>query len=107
MMFLGTRSIQKYCLEINGKTTISSTEVTLLGINIDWKLKFNAHVKNLCKKARQKCGAIIRLRNKLEVDKNLCYTTVLFYHNLDTALIYGCFMAELQESKSTEFKSVL
>ena len=71
LMFLGTKKKQKLCLDINGKTTISSTEVTLLGVKIDWKLQFNYHVNMLCDRANSKVGAISRLRNKLSIDQKI------------------------------------
>ena len=51
--------------------TISTPQVTLLGITIDWKLLFNGHVDNLCNLARSKTGALMRLRKKLTIDKKL------------------------------------
>ena len=71
MMFLGTKSKINLCLEINGNKCISSDKVKLLGITIDWKLHFNNHVKLLCEKANQKASALMRLRNKLSIDKKL------------------------------------
>ena len=70
-MFLGTKSKIKLCLEINGRKTISTSEVILLGIKIDWKMQFNRHVEQLCDSARKKVGALMRLRNKLDVEQKL------------------------------------
>ena len=69
MMFLGTNSKIKLCLEINGMKCISSDTVKLLGITIDWKLHFNNHVKLLCEKENKKASALMRLRNKLSIDQ--------------------------------------
>ena len=71
IMFLGTKMKTRLCLEINGRKSISTTEVTLLGIKIDWKLQFNRHVEHLCINARKKVGALMRLRNKLDTDQKL------------------------------------
>ena len=70
-MILGTKSKQYLCLDINGKNTISSSEITLLGIKIDWKLQFNSHVKMLCTRANKKAGAISRLRSKLNTNQKI------------------------------------
>ena len=67
MMFLGTKNKQKLCLDINGVTTISSNEITLLGIKTDWKLQFNM----LYDRANSKVGAIFRLRKKLTTDQKI------------------------------------
>ena len=69
MMFLGTKSKTKLCLEINGKKCVSSDKVKLLGITIDWKLQFNDHVKALCINANKKVSALMRLRKKLSLDQ--------------------------------------
>lgn len=71
VMFLGTKSKTKLCLEINGKKCLTSESVKLLGITIDWKLQFNTHVKLLCKKANNKVSALMRLRKKLDFDQKL------------------------------------
>ena len=71
IMFLGTKSKIELYLDINGRKNISTPEVTLLGIKIDWKLQFNRHVEYLCQKARNKAAALMRLRNKLDVEQKL------------------------------------
>ena len=71
VMFLGTKSNTHLRLEINGSKTVYSPEVTLLCIIIDWKLQFNRHVENLCDQARRKTGALMRLRDKLDMNKKL------------------------------------
>ena len=71
IMFLGAKSKIRLCLDINGRKTISTSEVTLLGITIDWKLQFNRHVEYLCEKARKKTATLMRLRNKLDVEQKL------------------------------------
>ena len=43
----------------------NSKEQKILGVTIDNKLTFKSHIKNLCKKASQKIGALSRLSNHL------------------------------------------
>ena len=43
----------------------NSKEHKILGVTIDNKLTFKSHIKNLCKKAAQKIGALSRLSNHL------------------------------------------
>ena len=71
IMFLGTKHKVNLCLEINGIRNLTTTSVKLLGITIDWKLNFNDHVKELCKKANSKSKAIARLRNYLHMDQKM------------------------------------
>ena len=42
-----------------------SKEVVVLGITIDKKLTFDSHIKNICRKAGQKLGALLRITNYL------------------------------------------
>ena len=43
----------------------NSKEQKILGITIDNKLTFKSHIRNLCKNASQKTGALSRLSNHL------------------------------------------
>ena len=50
----------------------NSKEEVVLGATIDNKLAFDSHTKNICKKAGQKLGALLRITNYLNsVPKNL------------------------------------
>ena len=41
----------------------NSKEQTIFGVSIDNKLTFKSHIKNSCKKASQKIGALSKLSN--------------------------------------------
>ena len=71
-MILGTRSKTKLCLDVDGKKCISTTSVTLLGIEIDWKLNFNIHANKICSIATNKAKSLARLRFKLNQSQKLC-----------------------------------
>ena len=62
IMFLGRKDISKLCLNISGNLIPPSNQLKLLGVNIDNSLKFEAHVKELCRKVNLKVNAFIRLR---------------------------------------------
>ena len=53
---------KNYCfnLKVPGKIISSSSEVKLLGIAIDYELKFKKHINELCRKASYKLHAIQR-----------------------------------------------
>ena len=57
IMFLGLKGAKKLCLNMNGQLIPSSEHVKLLGVNIDNSLKFETHVKEICKKVNQKLYA--------------------------------------------------
>ncbi len=45
-------------IEIHGTTIMRQTDVKLLGITIDQKLKFDKHIDNLCKNAARQINII-------------------------------------------------
>ena len=71
VMFLGTRKKIDLCIDINGKTSRTTSSVILLGIDIDWKMTFNKHVKQACKAANNKSKSLARLRYKLNQSQKL------------------------------------
>ena len=82
LMFLGTRKKIKLCLNIDEKRCLSTFSVILLGIEIDWKLTFNKHVKSITNNANNKAKALSRLRYKLDSTQKLslyhCYVLSAF-----------------------------
>ena len=81
LMFLGTTKFMKKCLNINGMKCVTSKTVKLLGIYIDWKLKFNDRVDIICSKANRKIKALYRLRSKLNASQKLVlYNSFIMTH---------------------------
>ena len=62
-MILGPSNDKCFILKINAIEIRNTTEVELLGLTIDHKLKFDAHIDKLCKTARFKFHALRRIRN--------------------------------------------
>jgi hypothetical protein len=60
------------CLQIQGHNVKSVESLKLLGVTIDYRMNFNEHINNVCKKASQRIGVLMRL-------KNLIPTTILPY----------------------------
>ena len=78
IMFLGQENVSKLCLSIIGLLFPSSKQVKLLGVNIDNSLKFDAHIKELCRKVNQKVHAFGRLRPFLGEQKaKLVFNSVI------------------------------
>ncbi len=55
---------ETHVLNIGGQCIESDREVTLLGLNIDYKLNFGKHVSELCKRAAGRLNAITRLEHQ-------------------------------------------
>ena len=61
-MVLGLNMNDCFNLNVAGKVILSSNEVKLLGITIDYELKFKKHITELCRKASYKLHALQRIR---------------------------------------------
>ena len=86
IMFLGRKGMSKLCINISGNLTPSSNQVKLLGVNIDNSLKFEAHVKELCRKVNLKVNAFIRLRPFLGEQKSKLIFNSLLMSNFHIVL---------------------
>ena len=82
MMFLGLKINNLLCLNIDGQKIKQSVHVKLLGVQIDNKLNFNVHVKELCKKMNQKLCAFSRIRPFLKREKAKILLTSIVMSNL-------------------------
>ena len=58
----------KTSITVNGKDIMESDKLELLGVTIDCGLTFNLHISNVCKKASQRIGVIMRLRNLIPTE---------------------------------------
>ena len=55
---------------VNSETILILTDLTI-GVTIDCGLNFNLHISNVCKKASQRIGVIMRLRNLIPTEAKL------------------------------------
>ncbi len=56
-------------IEIYGTTIMRQTEVKLLDITIDQKLKFDKHIDNLCKNAARQINVIYRFKGLFDLTR--------------------------------------
>ena len=54
---------QTDALQIEDQIIANTSQIKLLGVEIDDKLNFTSHISNICVKASQKVGVLLRLRN--------------------------------------------
>ena len=64
-MILGPSDDKSFILKINLIEIRSTSEVELLGLKIDHKLKFDAYIDKLCRTARFKLHALRRTKKFL------------------------------------------
>ena len=59
----------------------NSCEEKILGVIIDNQLKFDSHIRSMCKKAAQKLGLLRRISSLLDPEKKrLAFNAVIKYH---------------------------
>ena len=64
-------------LTINAHLIESTADISLLGVNIDEHLVFTKHISELCIKASQRVGVLLRLRNRIPTEAKLYYSISL------------------------------
>ena len=55
-------------IQIGNKTIVTKESVVLLSIEIDFKLKFESHINNLCTKAGGQLNSLFRFKNFMSLD---------------------------------------
>ena len=58
-------------LQIEDKIINNTSQIKLLGVEIDDKLNFTSHISNICIKASQKVGVLLRMRNLIPCQAKL------------------------------------
>ena len=76
------------------ESTVRCSKVKkLLGIHVDYKIKFDTHVETICKKVHRKLNALSKMKNYMELHERCILTNAFLKHNLTAALLFGCFIA--------------
>ena len=95
MTMQNKREITTPTMSIQGSEIESTEKLNLLGVTIDSKLNFNHHINNVCKKASQRIGVLMRLKNlipteaKLQLYTESCYLTIPYLLPPHLALLQG------------------
>ena len=72
---------EKTCIIVKNKSIAETDSLMLLGIAVDCKLNFNEHISNVCRKASQRIGVIMRLRNLIPTEAKLqLYKSAILPH---------------------------
>ena len=65
-------------MSIQGSEIESTEKLSLLGVTIDNNLNFNHHINNVCKKASQRIGVLMRLKNLIPTEAK--HIKLQFFH---------------------------
>ena len=93
-MALGANKNDCFNLNMAGKFILSSSQVKLLGIIIDYELKFKKQINELCRKASYKLHALQRIRRCLSVDKARLLPNAFIDSKFNHALLIWIFAGE-------------
>ena len=102
-MVLGANKNDCFNLNVAGKVTSSSSEVNLLGISIDYELKFKKHIDELCQKASYKLPVLQRIRRYLSVGKARFLANAFIYPKFNYAPLTWMFAGKTLISKIFKF----
>ena len=86
-------------LRIEDQTINNTSQIKLLGVEIDDKLNFTSHISNICIKASQKVGVLLRLRNLIPCKaKLIIYKSSILPHLTYCHLVwYNCGSSDSRE----------
>ena len=77
-------------MSVQGNEIESTEKLNLLGVTIDSKLNFNHHINNVCKKASQRIGVLMRLKNLIPTEAKLqLYKAAILPHLTNTVTSPG------------------
>ena len=71
MAMRNKREISNLTMNIQSSEIESTEKLNLLGVTIDSKLNFDHHIGNVCKKASQRIGILMRLKNQIPTEAKL------------------------------------
>ena len=78
---LKNESADELSLQIENQVVKSSDKLTIFGVTIDDKLTFSYHIKDISKRASQKVGVLLRLRNLIPCSAKLqLYKSAILPH---------------------------
>ena len=94
LMMISTKpnNVEKCSVNVNRQIIKEEDKVKLLGVTIDNQLKFDDHIKNMCKEAGKKINALARIAPYLNEDKRklLMKTFVLTFFNYCPLVWMSC-----------------
>ena len=102
LIFFGIKEDHELSIEIIGDVIIMSDTVKLLGLTIDFKIKFNEHVKTICQKTNNKVKAFSSVVRYLEPQKaSLLYNSFILTNFNYCSLIWMFCGQAIESTMST------
>ena len=104
-MVLGANKNDCFNLNVAGKVIPSSSEVKLLGITIDYDLKFSTHINELSRKTSYNFHALQRIRRYISVDKSKLLATAFIDSQFNYATLIWMFAGKTLINKTCKNSS--
>ena len=79
----------------------------LLGVKLDWKLNFDDHISDICKKARGKLNALVRIVPFIGLSKRRVLMNAFFNSQFSYCPIIWMFHSCINKQVSREYALVL
>ena len=94
---LGMKNPELVSLKIGGSNIKPATNVTLLGMDLDNKLKFDSHIHDICRKAAKQINALKRLSKLLNLESRMAIFRSFIMSNFN----YCCLVWHACGAKNT------
>ncbi len=96
--YTNKESVPKF-IEIHGTEIKCEKEVTLLGITIDEKLRFDTHINNLCKKPARQINVLYRFKGIFDLKERERFYNTFILSNLNYCPIIWHFCGKVSSRK--------
>ena len=74
-------------IRIKGQNIKTESTVKLLGVKLDYKLNFDPHISDLCKKAANQLNVLKRLKRFIGFETNKLLVQSFVYSNFNSCLL--------------------
>ena len=100
VMVLGAKTLpEDFTILVNDTALIVEDQVTLLGVTLDNKLNFNAHINTVCKEACRKLNALIRIAKYLNRNQKKMLINAFFYSHFNYCPLIWMFSSKTSNDK--------
>ena len=90
---------EDFTILIDDTALIVEDQVTLLGVTLDSKLNFNAHINTVCKEACRKLNALIRIAKYLNKNQKKILINAFFYSHFIYCPLIWMFLSKASNDK--------
>ena len=94
-------------IKIKGQNILTESTIKLLGVKLDYKLNFDPHISDLCKKAANQLNVLKRLKRFIGFETRKLLVQSFVYSISTIVRLHGIFHLQNLCIRSNEYKNVL